>query len=102
MRGGSTDWPFVDRLGQYGDRRSRLRRERDISMSVMATTLKRPGPSTKANTDSVLLRKLQVEDKTGLPRDGGTEARVGVVGDGPDNPRAVPAPEQGRQVAQRL
>lgn len=62
----------------------------------MATTEERPGPRTRAAAASAPLRKLQLEDKRSLPKDGGTEeARLAMI-----TPGKVPAPEQGRQVTQ--
>lgn len=54
---------------------------RGPAQQVMATTLKRSEPWTKADRDSVPLRKLQLEGETNLPRDGGTEAHVRVIGE---------------------
>lgn len=71
----------MGRVRRGGPRRGEVsRRHRGLAPSVMAPTLKRPGPSTTADTDSVLLREMQPEDKMGLPRDGGTEARLGWSG----------------------
>lgn len=46
------------------------------AQQVMATTLKRSEPWTKADRDSALLRKLHREGKKSLPRDGGAEAML--------------------------
>lgn len=42
----------------------------------MATTLKKSEPWTKADRDSVLLRKLHLEGEKSPPRDGETEAML--------------------------
>lgn len=49
---------------------------RGPAQQVMATTLKRLEPWTKADRDSVPLRKRPLEGEKSLPRDGETEAML--------------------------